>query len=369
MIKSTNFYSTLLLALLASICLGSKAIAQQKPYLEEEVTFKNGDISLTGTLTLPKTKGKHPAVVLISGSGPQNRDSDILGFKIFKQISDDLTAKGIAVLRYDDREVGKSTGKIMESTTEDFAEDVVAAIKLLAKRKDIDAKQIGVLGHSEGGLVSHLVYAKYPHLAFMVLMAGPTVAGKEVILEQSTAMLKAQGKSEKDCEAQRKQSLMMFKALETGKGWDEVINANVDYLVEEIKKMPKEKRDLITNPRLYAEYAIKQQMKVVQKPWYKFFLNYDPRPNIAKITCPVLAIFGEKDLQVLTSQNRKPLEKALKKAGNKDVTVKVLKDANHLFQKADTGAPTEYATLPKKLLPEFMPLVSSWILKRVKVVK
>jgi fermentation-respiration switch protein FrsA (DUF1100 family) len=133
--------------------------------------------------------------------------------------------------------------------------------------------------------------------------------------------------------------------------------------------MPKEKRDLITNPRLYAEYAIKQQMKVVQKPWYKFFLNYDPRPNIAKITCPVLAIFGEKDLQVLTSQNRKPLEKALKKAGNKDVTVKVLKDANHLFQKADTGAPTEYATLPKKLLPEFMPLVSSWILKRVKVVK
>ncbi|WP_299457486.1 alpha/beta fold hydrolase [uncultured Microscilla sp.] len=368
--KKLNHLHTLLFiaCFMATLTIG-QAMAQNKAHIEEEVIFKNGEVTLSGTLTLPKAKGRHPAIVLITGSGPQNRDSDILGFKIFKQIADDLTAKGIAVLRYDDRGVGKSTGKLMQSTTEDFAEDVVAAIQLLEKRKDINPQQIGVLGHSEGGIVSHLVYAKHPGLAFMVLMAGPTVAGREVILEQSDAMLKAAGKSDEECKAQRKRSLMMFKAVETGKGWEEVTKANVAYLLEEIKKLPKEKTAHITKPKVYAEYVIKQQLKGVQNPWYKFFIGYDPRPNMEKITCPVLAIFGEKDLQVLTSQNRKPLEKALKKAGNKDVTVKVLKDANHLFQKANTGSPGEYAQLPKKLLPEFLPLVSSWVLKRVKVVK
>lgn len=361
-----------IVALLAAVFLGNQvglAQAKNAQFKEEEVTFKNGKVTLAGTLTLPKTKGKHPAIVLITGSGPQNRDEEILGFKVFKQISDELVSKGIAVLRYDDRGVGKSTGNLIESTSEDFAEDVVAAVKLLEGRKDINPKQIGLFGHSEGGTVAPLAYTKYPSVAFIITMAGTTVSGSKIIEEQEKAMMVAAGKTKEEVAAAKKRRAQVMNAIRTNKGWDEIKRVNMEVILKEIEKLPKEKKVYIPDPKAYAESYMKQQMKAIQSPWYIFFILHDPQISLVKTTCPVLALYGEKDLQVLPDQNLPPLKKALKKAGNKDVTIKVLKDANHLFQKAKTGSPTEYAQLPKKFVTDFLPTISQWLLKRVDIVR
>lgn len=368
--KLTQLNTIILLMLLACLWLGlQNGQSQDKAYMEEEVTFKNGDVTLAGTLTLPKTKGKHPAIILISGSGAQNRDEDILGFKIFEKVADHLTSKGIAVLRYDDRGMGKSTGSVPNSTSEDFANDVLAGVKLLEKRSDINPQQIGLFGHSEGGMVAPLAYQKYPKIAFWISMAGTTVSGGDIIWRQTEAMLKAAGKTEAEIADQKKRSMMMIETAKTNKGWDKLKSTLVEYVIKEIEKLPKAQRDMITDPKVYAANVIDQQLKAVKNPWYRFFVGHDPTASLESSKCPVLAIFGEKDLQVLPGQNKPALEKALKKAGNKDYTIKVLPDANHLFQKAKTGMPTEYASLPKEFVPDFLPTISDWLLKRVTIVK
>ena len=368
--KRTQFKVVFVITLFASLFLGIQASqSQNKPYMEEEIIFKNGGITLGGTLTLPNVKGKHPAIILISGSGAQNRDSDLLGFKIFKLIAEHLTSKGIAVFRYDDRGVGKSTGNITTATSADFADDVVEAVKLLEKRPDINAKQIGVLGHSEGGLIAPLVYQKYPKIAFLISMAGTSVAGSDVIWGQTEAMLAASGKTKEEIAAQKKRSMMMFETIKTDKGWDELIKVNVEYILKEIEKLPDARKSMITDPKKYANTVINQQLNAVKTPWYRFFVTHDPRESLESAQCPVLAIFGAKDLQVLPSQNKPALEQALKKGGNKDYTIKTLADANHLFQKANTGLPAEYASLPKEFVADFFPTITDWLLKRVTVVK
>ena len=368
--KLTQFNTVFIIALFACFYLNIQVgQSQNKPYMEEEITFKNGDITLGGTLTLPKTKGKHPAIVLISGSGAQNRDSELLGFKVFKLIAEHLNAKGIAVLRYDDRGVGKSSGKTATSTSADFANDVIAAVKLLEKRSDINPKQIGLLGHSEGGMIAPLVYQKYPKVAFLISMAGTTVAGSEVIWGQTEAMLVASGKTKEEIAAQKKRTMMMFETIKTDKGWDELTKANVEYVLKEIEKLPDAQKSMITDPKKYATTVITQQLNAVKTPWYRFFIAHDPKESLENTKCPVLAVFGAKDLQVLPSQNKPALEQAMKKGGNKDYTIETLAEANHLFQKANTGLPTEYASLPKEFVADFFPTITDWLLKRVTVIK
>jgi hypothetical protein len=343
---------------------------EASPYLEEEVSFTNGENIFSGTLSIPKAKGKYPAVVLITGSGAQNRDEEISGFKLFAQIADYFTKQGMAVLRYDDRGTGKTTGKtINESTTAEFAEDVQDAMKYLRTRADILPQKIGLLGHSEGGIVAPMVAADSKNeVAFIVLMAGTGVNGSEIIIEQSRAIMMAMPNPD---------TLKIKKELPILAEMHQVIVAEdstaiaaykkktVAKILSDIEALPEEQKKFITNKEVYASSALNRQMAQFSVPWMKFFLGYDPAPTLEKVTCPVLLLFGELDLQVLPSQNQDPMVNALKKGGNKDYEVKIFPKANHLFQEAETGSPQEYGKLKKEFVPDFLEYTSDWIKTKV----
>ncbi len=335
------------------------------PYAEEEVTFHNAAITLAGTLTLPESGAPHPAAVMITGSGPQNRDEELFGFKPFHMIADHLTRNGVAVLRYDDRGVGGSTGSVSESTSEDFARDVVAAIELLQKRNDIRPQQIGLIGHSEGGIVAPLAASMSDEVAFMVLLAGTSVSGAEILMEQGALIMRASGATEADIEQQIAFQKRTFEAIRSGDGWDELAADLETRLRESITAMPDTQRNAITDVDAYIGAQVQAQLTALRTPWFRYFLDYDPATTLRRIDTPILALFGELDLQVPPAQNRGPLEQALRYGNHPDYTVLVLPRANHLFITATTGSPTEYATLEKVFVPEFLPLVTEWILERV----
>ncbi len=337
------------------------------PYIEEEVTFYNGDIKLSGTLTLPKYPGKHPAVVMITGSGPQDRNEEVYGFKIFQVIAGHFTKNGIAVLRYDDRGVGGSTGNISESTTEDFAGDVIEAVKYLQTRNDIRHDNIGLCGHSEGGIVAPLVASQNKDIAFIILIAGTGVTGEEIILEQTALILKAEGQTNEEIKESLEQSKKLFSDLKLCKEKDEIISELRKQISEDYKDMPEEQKELITNKDEYVNNTANSKYAQLTSPWMSYFLSYDPVPTLEKVTCPVLMLFGELDMQVPVTQNEKPMVDALVRGSNKDFEVKTFPKANHLFQSANTGSPSEYADLQKEFVPEFLDFMSSWILKRFSV--
>jgi uncharacterized protein len=344
--------------------LERKAVAtpQAVPYREEEVTFKNGDVTLGGTLTLPPGNGPVPAVVLISGSGAQNRDEEIFGFKIFRVLADALTRKGIAVLRYDDRGIGASSAGGAADTSETFAGDVVAAVQYLKGRPEIDPKHIGLLGHSEGGIIAPLVAVRSPDVSFIILMSGPGVPGSRIIEEQARLINEASGLSPAEVKAKDDLEKRVIDAALTGQGWDAV---RADLLAEFKKAaaaMPESQRKALGDIATWAAKSVDAQIAGLQGPWMQFFLSHDPAPVLEKVTVPVLALFGGKDLQVPAEENRDAVAKALEQGGNHDVTVKLFPDANHLYQKAVTGSPTEYASLPPEFIPGFLDTIGDWIL-------
>lgn len=336
-------------------------------YKQEEVTFKNGENTFAGTLTIPFSKGKHPAVVMITGSGAQNRDEEIFGFKIFKIIADNFTKNGIAVLRYDDRGVGGSKGKsVNESTTMDFAEDVIQAVKYLQTREDINPKQIGLCGHSEGGIVAPLVSTMDKDIAFIVLIAGTSVKGIDIVKEQTKMIMKANNASQEEIDKQAELFDMIYNSIKTGEGWDKLKKDISERIIAEMDNSTDSAK---TKNEEYANNMAELQIKSFSSPWFKFFVEYDPYPALLKVKCPLLALFGENDLQVLPSQNKAPMEKALSNGGTKDYKIIVIPKANHLFQSANTGSPSEYGSLPKEFVPGFLDTMTGWILERVTIVK
>ncbi len=338
------------------------------PYRQEEVKFRNGDeATLAGTLTIPAAGAPHPAVVLITGSGPRNRDEEIFGFKPFRILADHLTRKGIAVLRCDDRGVGESTGSMAQATTEDFAGDAAAAVAFLRTRPDIDPKRIGLLGHSEGGIVAPMVATKTEGIAFVVLMSGMGVTGERVLFDQAELIGRAEGSSEEDVRKEAGIQKRVFAAVRSGQGWDEVRADAKKEALARVAKMPEEMRKTIPDPDRYADMMIEGQLAMARSPWFRFFLDCDPAKTLEKVKCPVLALFGEKDLEVPAESNRKAMEAALAKGGNTDVTVKVFPGANHLYQAARTGGVSEYAALKKEFVPGFLDTISSWIREKVRV--
>lgn len=339
--------------------------AQDKNFTEEEITFKNGENTFSGTLSIPKKGKKFPAIILISGSGPQTRDSDIYGFKTFKTMAEYFSNRGIVVLRYDDRGTGKTTGKtINESTSEDFAEDVVEAFKYLSTRKEINPKKIGLLGHSEGGIVAPLAFQKESKIAFTILMAGPTVDGGDIILAQTEALLRASGASQEDIDKTLKQSKRTQEIIKTNGDWNAYEEELIQIGLKQIEELPEEQKKYITDPEAYIKPIIKQQLQMVKSKWYQGFIKHDPRNSLENLTCPTLALFGGLDLQVLVSQNKPPLETAIKKAKNKDFTVKVFEKANHLFQEAKIGSTAEYAQLEKAFIEGFLEYIYDWTKER-----
>lgn len=342
---------------------------EELPYNSEDVTFYNGTVTFAGTLTTPKLQGRHPAVVMITGSGPQNRDEEIFGFKIFGIIADYLTRNGIAVLRYDDRGVGGSSGNILESTTDDFAGDVVEAVKFLQTRSDVNPDQIGLFGHSEGGIIAPLVFTKYDKIAFMVLMAGTGVKGFDIIKEQSKLIMKADSTTDDEIKGYMKMLNLLYETSKKNSGWDELKEQIKQNIEENYDKIPEETRKNIKDKDEYINSQASSTIKQFRSNWMRYFLDYDPAPALTKVTCPVLLLFGSNDLQVPPAQNEKPMTDALTKAGNKDFTVKLMPKANHLFQESVTGSPTEYTTLKKEFVPGFLDAISEWMLQRVTIVK
>ena len=317
------------------------------PYRSEHVSISNApaQVVLDGTLTLPAGAGPFPAVILISGSGPQNRDEEIFGHKPFLVMADHLSRHGIAVLRYDDRGVGKSTGTFAGSTSEDFAGDAWAAWQALGARTDIDRKRIGLLGHSEGGLIAPMLAAAHPEIAFIVMVGGPGVTGEQILLKQAELIATAMGAPPAAVAANASIQKQVFAILreETSQG----------RIAERIGAIPVGSKD--------ASAALVQQSA---SPWMRYFVLYDPAPALGKVRCPVLAIGAELDLQVPPDQNLPAIEAALKAGGNPDVTITRLPGLNHLLQPAKTGLPAEYAQIETTIAPAALDAITAWARKR-----
>lgn len=335
------------------------------PYAQEDVTYDNPaaqGVTLAGTLTLPKGDGPFPAVILISGSGPQNRDEELLGHKPFLVIADHFTRNGIAVLRFDDRGVGQSTGDFATATSADFATDVQAGVEYLKTRKEINARKIGLAGHSEGGLIAPMVAAKSADVAFIVLMAGPGVSGDKVIRLQSRLISKAEGKSEQEIKADDNFLKTAFKELKKTKNIEATRLKLKNTMMKEMEKLPAADKEKLGN----LDQVATSQVNSITSPWFRYFLFYDPATSLEKVKCPVMAINGGKDLQVDPNQNLPAISSALKKGGNTRFVVKEIPGVNHLFQHTDTGKPSEYAEIEETIAPEALNYMTGWILEQTK---
>lgn len=283
-------------------------------YIQEEITFKTPgvDYEFKGTLTYPKKEGKYPLMIMISGSGLQNRDEEIMQHRPFAVIADYMANNGIAVFRYDDRGFGTEDTVLFNATTLDFANDVESALNALKNHPNIDADKIGLVGHSEGGLIAPIVASRNNDVDFLILLAGPGVNGMEVLVEQTKAILKVNGYSKKEIEEQ-------LKALKNG------------------------------------------ELAGHSHPWMKCFLELEPSVYLEKVKQPVLVLNGTKDLQVLYKQNLPAIEKALKKGGNKSFKIHKLKGLNHLFQKCKTGSPNEYYQIEQTISPKVLKLMKDFV--------
>lgn len=334
------------------------------PYYSEDVTFQNtkANISLSGTLTLPKKEGYFPVVILITGSGAQNRDEELLGHKPFLVISDYLTKNGIAVLRYDDRGTAESTGEFSTATSADFATDVESAIAYLKTRKEINKKKIGLIGHSEGGIIAPMVASTSKDVAFIILLAGTGIQGDQLLLSQQKSIGKVSGVSDKDLHNNELTNKKAFDIVNKSKSLEQL---NID-LTNYIKQTLIDNPDAEKPEGMSDDDFVKLQVKQIANPWMQYFIKYNPTPTLEKVKCPVLALNREKDLQVPAKINLEAIEKALEKGGNKNVTTKELPNLNHLFQECETGSPSEYETIEQTFSPIALSEISNWILKQIK---
>ena len=337
--------------------------AENVPYTQEEVTFKNGDITLAGTLTIPEGKGPYPAIVLVTGSGPQDRDETIGAMKPFRLIADGLTRAGVAVLRWDDRGVGKSTGDFEKATTADFASDATAAIDYLLIRDDINHDQIGLLGHSEGGDVAAMLGATNKHLAFIVSMAGPAVSGADVLLVQNKRIMEAEKSPADSVKTQLELLPKLFEKVQA-KDAEGIRKLTYDAVLANLKAHPESAGTPVSDPEAYAKKQADDTAGTLNSDWWRFFLTYNPGDDWAKTRIPVLAIYGTLDVQVDADQNAPAFEAAMKKAGNTHYQLTILPKANHLMQAATTGSPTEYGTIKQEFTPDFLPTIVDWLTKQ-----
>ncbi|MGD0901992.1 MAG: alpha/beta fold hydrolase [Terracidiphilus sp.] len=319
------------------------------PYHEEEVTYANkaAGNTLAGTLTIPPGKGPFPAVLLISGSGPNDRDETCFGHKPFLVLSDYLTRRGIVVLRADKRGIGKSTGDLAKATTADFATDAEAGVAFLKSRPEADPHRIGLIGHSEGGMIAPMVAAGDPSVRFIVLMAGPGVPGDQLIVEQKRLIEEAMGVTKEQAAQDAVRQRELFTLVETEK--DDAV-------------LEKELRAKLAGqaPEAMMDASIQQLMS----PWWRYTLTYDPATALRKVACPVLVLDGEKDLQVPPALDLPAIKKALEEGGNKHFEIDELPGLNHLFQTAKTGSPTEYAVSEETISPVALDKIAAWILKQ-----
>ncbi len=327
----------------------------------EEVTFANGAFVLAGEVALPDGDGPHPAVVLINGSGDQDRDVTIGEFRLFADLAGHLAQAGIASLRWDDRGVGGSDGNGLLTTLEDRAGDVEAAVELLRMRPDIDADRIGLVGHSEGGLIAPIVASRTDSVAFVALLAGSAVPGDELLRMQLLRILTVAGTPPEEVALQQAQQELILQAILTGEGWAEAELSTREAVRRELEAMSDEDRQSIPDEEYFVDVAVGQQLEVVRSPSYRSFVTYDPRPDIVDLDVPVLALFGELDTQVPPAANAAALSDAIAASAIPSHAIGTVTGANHLFQAALTGSPDEYTELAPEFAPEFLQLLTDWL--------
>lgn len=326
------------------------------PYYSEDIKFENtkDKIVLAGTLTLPKKSGKFPAVILISGSGPQNRDEELLGHKPFLVLSDYLTKNGIAVLRFDDRGTAESTGNFKKSTTFDFATDVEYAIEYLQKRKEINKDKIGLIGHSEGGIIAPIIASENKEIDFIVLMAGSTLRGDKLLLLQKYKIETQMGINKQIVENNQQIFAGAYEIILNESLENELISDTLSkYFISKYgQALPEKQKTALINQ--------------LTSPWMINFIRLDPAIYLEKTSCPMLAINGSKDIQVPSKENLEIIENIFKNSENTNVEIKELEGLNHLFQECETGATSEYATIEQTISPIALEEILNWINNQVK---
>lgn len=323
------------------------------PYESEDVTVTTS-VSLAGTLTKPKGEGPFPAVILLTGSGPQDRDETLFDHKPFLLLADRLTRAGFAVLRMDDRGTGKSTGVLATSSFDDLAADAVGMFDFLAARKEVDGKRIGFLGHSEGGAIAPLAAGQRPATAFVILLAGPGVAGDELMVEQGQALVAAVNAPADVRVLQRNLQKTLFAAVKTESD-PQLLRARVNEAVNTIiSGLPPEQQTPQARKQLQA-----QALGLLQAPLLSF-IRYDPAKVLPQLRCPVLALNGTLDLQVVAKQNLAGMAALVP-----DLTAVSLPGLNHLFQTAKTGMIAEYQQIEETMAPVVLELITDWLQKRI----
>jgi len=336
------------------------------PYKEEELSFQNNKqgFSLAGTLSIPEGEGPFPAAILISGSGSQNRDEEIFGHKPFKVIADYLTRNGIAVLRYDDRGVGESGGSAANATTADLVTDARAAMDYLLARKDIDPARVGLVGHSEGGMIAFILASSQEKPAYLVSLAGPGVDGKTILLDQAEKIARLSGAMESILEDNRYVMNEVYDIMIDKESYESWKEKTLDFTSEFYSTKA---------VGTYSEEDIRraQDNLVASIPetyyaWMRYFVLFDPASLFTSINCPVLALNGEKDCQVLPEQNTRAIKTGLDQAGNTDSKIMILPGLNHLFQNCETGLPNEYGVIEETFDPETLKIISDWIWQQVR---
>jgi pimeloyl-ACP methyl ester carboxylesterase len=327
------------------------------PYVQREVSYSNPDgTKLAGTLTLPPGPGPFAAAILITGSGPQDRDESLLGHKPFLVIADHLTRNGFAVLRADDRGVGGSTGSVANTTAEGSVGDVLAAVALLKTMPEVDPARIGVIGHSEGGIIGPMAAARSRDVSFVVMLAGTGLKGRDILTMQSEAIYRAAGGKEELIRSATEEHRRLMDLLEKDAPPEEVRAS-----MRSLTKVQIEMSGAGGLPDEQLEAAITQQLVALQTPWFRSFLLLDPREALRKVTVPVLALNGSLDVQVPAKANLAEIEKALGEAGNTHVTVREMPGLNHLFQTAGTGGPDEYAQIEETFSPGALDVMTEWL--------
>lgn len=319
------------------------------PYRSEEVNFssKSKQFQLAGTYSVPQGVGPFPAVILVHGSGPNTRNEEIFGHKIFLVLADHLNRQGIAVLRYDKRGTGASKGDYAKATSVDFSDDAHAALAYLRNRTEVNQEKIGVIGHSEGGMIAPMLANHDEHLAFLVMLAGPGIRGDKLLPEQKRLVMKAGGASDKDIADTVKSDQIIYTAIAHSTSDVQAVRA-----VETIlQNLVKEKQ--ISNAQ--ADALLRQ----VTSPWMLYFLSYDPAPELRKLQLAILVLNGEKDMQVPAKMNLNAIRDAL--VNNNKATIKELPQLNHLFQTAETGSPSEYGSIEETFAPSALKIISDWI--------
>ncbi|HET6980207.1 MAG TPA: alpha/beta hydrolase [Pyrinomonadaceae bacterium] len=332
------------------------------PYDEQEVSYRNekDNVKIAGTLTLPRGTGPFPAVLLITGSGSQDRNESIAGHHPFLVLSDHLTRNGIAVLRVDDRGLGGTDIGSLSATSENFAEDVLAGVSFLKSRKEIDPKLIGLIGHSEGGMIAPMVAARSKEVAFIVLLAGLGQRGEDVIYTQTGLIHKAQGTPPArlaHIEALSRRINTIVKTETDRNRIEQRINDEIAAYAATLSDLQKDQFE-------QAAAAVRTFIPMYKTEWYRYFITFDPQPVLKNVKIPVLALNGEHDLQVPWKENLYLIAASLKAGGNADVTTKAFPKLNHLFQTSPTGLPSEYGQIEETISPEVLQTVSDWILRR-----